>query len=516
MGKTDERNSNICSVLEDNLSAGRGDNIAIYCGEEKYTYAQLVEQMNRMGNAFKRLDVQLDTRILMVLLDSPAFPISFFGAVKIGAVPIPVNTMLRPKDYEYFLQDSGAEVIVVDQMVYHLIQPIRISCKDLKHIMVVNSADNPGTISWDECLMAESSELHAQQRNEQDMAFWLYSSGSTGNPKGVVHLQRNMPFSNKHYGQGILQITQEDVCFSSAKLFHAYGLGNNMSFPYSQGASTVLLYPNLVLPEIIFEHIEHYEPTIFFSTPGTYAGMLEFARKGKGYNLNSVRLCISAGEALPAKVYREWKEYTKKELLDGVGSTELLHIIISNTAGKVKAGSSGQVVPGYQAKIVDEGGNEVPCGQVGDLLVRGKSAASCYWNQPEQTNAKLSGDWVFTGDKYCQDKDGYYWYQGRSDDMFKVNGIWISPIDVENCLMSHPKVKECVVVGTEEEGLMQAKAFVLLNEGEQESDELSKSLKIFVKYYLPQKNLRSIVFVKELSRTATGKIQRYKLRDEEI
>jgi benzoate-CoA ligase len=507
---------NASEVLDHNLAEGRGGKVALHTGDQTYTYQQLCELANRTGNALKVLGVEQEQRVLLLLLDTPQFPATFFGAIKIGAVPIPTNTVMQPADYEYFLNDSRAKVAVVSGPLYRLIEPIRANCKHLKHVVVVGSdgaPGAPGTIDWTTWVDAASPALDPADTSPDDIAFWLYSSGSTGFPKGAVHLQHDIAVTVENYARGVLTMTENDLCFSGSKLFHAYGLGNNMTFPYGVGASTVL-FPGRPTPDALFETITRFHPTLFFSVPTMYAAMLAVPNAERKYDLRSVRLCVSAAEALPAEIYRQWKEKFGVEILDGIGSTEMLHIFISNYPGRVKAGSSGQLVPEYRAKLTDENGREVPAGEIGDLLISGDSAAPFYWNKHEKSTHTMRGEWMFTGDKYHVDADGYYWYDGRSDDMLKVGGAWVSPIEVESALIEHPAVLESAVVGAKDEaGLVKTKAFVVLKEGLQGSPELVSELQEFVKGRIaPYKYPRTIEFVSDLPKTVTGKIQRYKLR----
>jgi benzoate-CoA ligase len=511
--RSDRYNASV--VLDHNLAEGRGGKVAIHIDDQTYTYQQLSELANRTGNALKGLGVEQEQRVLMLLLDTPQFPATFFGAIKIGAVPIPTNTVMQPADYEYFLNDSRAKVAVVSEALYQLIEPIRANCKYLKQVVVVDGDDAPGTIDWQAWVNAASPALDPADTSPDDVAFWLYSSGSTGFPKGAVHLQHDIAFTVENYARGVLNMTENDLCFSGSKLFHAYGLGNNMTFPYGVGASTVL-FPGRPTPDAMFETLTRFHPTIFFSVPTAYAAMLAVPDAEQKYDLRSLRQCVSAAEALPAESYHKWKEKFGVEILDGIGSTEMLHIFISNYPGRVKAGSSGNLVPGYDAKLTDEHGVEVPAGEIGDLLISGDSAAPFYWNKHQKSTHTMRGEWMFTGDKYHVDADGYFWYDGRSDDMLKVSGNWVSPIEVESVLIEHPAVLECAVVGAKDEaGLVKSKAFIVLNDGLNGSPELIKELQEFVKERIaPYKYPRAIEFAVDLPKTATGKIQRYKLREQ--
>lgn len=505
---------NASEVLIQNLEAGRGDKVAIYYGDEKVSYASLAEMANRVGNGLKDLGIGEGARVMMLLLDSPAFPATFFGAIKAGLVPIPTNTVLPSSDFEYFLQDSEAKAIVVDSVLYPKIDEIRSNCPELDHIIVVGEVDAQNVIGWQEWIAAASPELETADTHKDDQAFWLYSSGSTGFPKGVVHLQHDIRYTIETYAKQVLGIREDDITFSASKAFHAYGLGNNVTFPYGVGASTVL-FPDRPTPEAVYGQIDRYQPTLFFTAPTLYAAMLAVKDAEDRYDMSSLRLCVSAAEALPSEIYNQWKERFGVEILDGIGSTEMLHIFISNVPGAVKPGASGFPVPGYEAKIVDEDSNPVPQGESGDLLIKGDSAAPFYWNKPEKTARTMRGEWIFTGDRYWEDEEGYHYYDGRSDDMLKVSGQWVSPIEVENTLIEHPSVLECAVVAYRDEAdLVKPKGFIILQEGYQPGNELTKELQDFVKSRIaPFKYPRVIEFREELPKTATGKIQRFKLRE---
>jgi benzoate-CoA ligase family protein len=499
--------------VDRHVTEGRADRIALRCEGCTLTYGQVAEMVNRVGNALRGLGVDMENRVLLLLYDGPEFAASFFGAMKIGAVPVPVNTMMRPQDYEYFLNDSRAKVLIAHRPLWDEVAKVRGDLKYLKHVIIVGEPES-GQQGFDQWIAQASTELEPAPTSKDDVAFWLYSSGSTGFPKGAVHLQHDMVYCADLYARPILSIGPEDVTFSAAKLFFAYGLGNNLYFPFRVGASAIL-YPGRPLQEAMFEIISREQPTIFFGVPTLYAAMLAVRDAEHRYDLSSLRLCVSAGEALPPELFRRWKERFGTEILDGIGTTEILHIFISNQAGRVKPGSSGLVVPGYEAQILDEGGHPVKPGEMGNLLVKGESTCAYYWNQHEKTKQTIKGEWIVTGDKYYQDEDGYYWYAGRADDMLKVGGIWVSPIEVENTLIQHPAVLEAAVVGHEDDDrLVKPKAFVVLNAGHTASPALEDELKQFVKDKIaPYKYPRWIAFVPELPKTATGKIQRFKLRE---
>lgn len=505
---------NASEVLFHNLNTGRGDKVAIYFGDETLTYAQLAEMTNRVGNVLKDLGIEAGSRLMMLLLDTPAFPATFFGAIRTGIIPIPANTVLQSLDYEYFLKDSCAKTVVVSGMLYPKIEAVRANCPDLEHVIVVGGEEVANVHDWDALLAGASPELEAINTHKDDQAFWLYSSGSTGFPKGVVHLQHDIPYTVETYAKLVISIREDDITFSASKAFHAYGLGNNVTFPYSIGASTVLFHGRPT-PDVIFAHIDRYKPTLFFTVPTLYAAMLAVPDAEKKWDMSSLRLCISAAEALPPKLYHQWLERFGVEILDGIGSTELLHIFISNLPGQVKPGSTGVPVPGYDAKIVDENGDPTPQGESGDLLARGDSAAPFYWNRPEKTTQTMRGEWMFTGDRYRQDEDGYLFYDGRSDDMLKVGGQWVSPIEIENTLIEHPAVLEsAVVVARDKTNLVKPKAYIILHKGREPGVALARELQTFVKSKIaPYKYPRMIEFVTELPKTATGKIQRFRLRE---
>ncbi len=507
-----ERYNASTTFVDANLEAGRGDKVAVICGERQLTYSETAALANRTGNALKRLGVRMEERVMLLLLDSPEFVASFFGAIRMGAVPIPTNTLLRPPDYEYLLNDSRASVLIISDPLYSAIEPILPRLKFLKHIIVAGGF-RPGTRNFDEWVRDESPDLSPADTSLDDACFWLYSSGTTGFPKGAVHLQHDMVYCAENYARTVLDISAEDRTFSVAKLFFAYGLGNGLYFPFYVGATTVL-HSGPPTPQAVLEVATRCQPTLFFSVPTSYAAMLNLPDAENKYSLNSVRYCVSAGEALPKAIYDRWLQKWGVEILDGIGSTEILHIFISNHGGKAKPGSSGQLVEGYQARIVDEQDRPVAQGEVGNLMIEGDSTCAYYWNKHEKTKQTIIGEWIRTGDKYLVDEDGYYWYQGRSDDMLKVGGIWVSPVEVEASLISHPSVLESAVVGrVDADELVKPVAFVVLREGFAPSPELAEELKTHVKGSLaPYKYPRWIEFTDQLPKTATGKIQRFKLR----
>jgi benzoate-CoA ligase family protein len=509
-----ERYNASTTFIDTNLEAGRGNDPAILYGDQTLTYKDVAAMVNRAGHALVKLGVQMEQRVMLLLLDSPEFVASFFGAIRMGAVPIPTNTLLRPADYEYLLNDSRAVALILSEPLWANIEPIREKLKWLKHIIVVGK-NPPGTLNYADWVKNESADLAPADTSRDDACFWLYSSGTTGFPKGAVHLQHDMVYCAENYARSVLDINAKDRTFSVAKLFFAYGLGNGLCFPFYVGGTTIL-FPGRPEPKAIYEVATQYKPTLFFCVPTAYAGLLA-VEDTSAYDLSTVRLCVSAGEALPKALYDKWFAKWKVEILDGIGSTEILHIFISNRAKQARAGSSGKLVPGYDARVVDEDDHDLPQGEIGTLLIRGDSTCAYYWNKHTKTKETIVGEWIRTGDKYMIDPDGYFWYQGRSDDMLKAGGIWVSPVEVEATLMLHPAVLECAVIGLmDKDELVKPKAFVVLKQGQAGTPELDTELKAFVKDKIaPYKYPRWIEFTSELPKTATGKIQRFRLRQRE-
>jgi len=491
---------NASTLLDRNLEAGRGDKVAVHWAGGSVTYRRLHGLACAAGLRFEELGVRREERILLPLDDSPAMMAAFWGAIRIGAVPVPVNPLLqRSEDYDHYLADSLARVVVVDGMTAEKVG----GAVDRAPwaVTVVEAA---------EILALSPIESSPADTGRDDVASWLYSSGSTGLPKGVVHLQHDIEYTCETYARQVLGITEADTTFSTTKMFHAYGLGNSLSFPCWAGAGTVLL-SGRPTPAVALETIERNRPTLFFSAPTLYNAILnqEGARER---DLSSIRQCVAAAEALPAEVWRRWKEAFGLTIIDGIGSTELLHIYCSNRPDDVRPGSSGKPVPGYELKVLDPEGSPVPDDEAGDMYVKGDSALAFYWRQHEKTKRSLLGEWFFSGDRYRRDGDGFYWYEGRSDDMIKVSGLWVSPIEVEGVLLEHPAVGESAVVGIEVDGFMKIKAFVIAKvEG---SPELVAELQEHCKSRLQRYQFPHLIeFVPELPKTITGKIQRYKLRE---
>ncbi len=500
--------------IDRHLGEGRGGKVAVIDDRGEYTYAELAEKVNRAGNMLKSLGVGMEQRVFMCMLDAVEFMAVFWGAIKIGAVPVPVNTLLTGKDYDYMVRNTRAGVMVVSAPLFEKFEPILDGQPFVEHVIIDDKGAGAGAHqSLDTLLAAADTALGAAPTVNDDAGFWLFSSGSTGAPKGAVHLQTDMLFTSAYYGQGVLGIREDDVVFSAAKLFFAYGLGNGMTFPLQVGATAVLMAERPT-PGSVLGVLKKHEPTIYYGVPTLYGAILADPANDRSKGSPRLRACVSAGEALPKDVAERWVERFGVDILDGLGSTEMLHIFLSNQHDKLRYGTSGVAVPGYELKVVDEDGTEVPQGEIGELLVSGPSSAVCYFNNRPKSLATFEGPWTRTGDKYTQDEDGFFVYAGRTDDMLKVGGIWVSPFEVESALVAHDSVLEAAVVGQEDaDELVKPKAFIVLKEGEEASDTLSDQLKLFVKDRLaPYKYPRWIEFRDELPKTATGKIQRFKLR----
>ena len=504
------------SFIDRHLQEGRKDKVIIRTsGGEAVTYEQLAERVNQSGNVLKKFGLNPGDRLLMVVKDAPEFFYLFWGAIKSGIIPVPLNTLLRAKDYAFMIEDSGCAAVVYSPEFRNEVEPALELLETKPEITLLTEGESG---SFLEQMESANASLEATPATATDDCFWLYSSGTTGRPKGAVHSHRNMVVTSQYYGKDTLGVRENDICFSAAKLFFAYGLGNGMTFPLWSGASCIL-FPARPTPDTTFDVIERFKPTLYFGVPTLYAAQLQalesaVSGNSSGPDFSSLRLSVSAGEALPGNILRRWKEQSGTVILDGIGSTEALHIFISNRAEDIKSGSSGRMVPGYAAIIVDENGNEVPRGEEGRLLIQGDSICKYYWNNPEKTKTTIVDDWLNTGDTYHQDEDGYFIYGGRSDDMMKVGGIWCSPFEIEAKLVEHPKVLEAAVVGRKDKsGLIKPEAHVVLKDASNVSTETSEELLQHCKTGLaPYKYPRWFQFSTELPKTATGKIQRFKLR----
>ena len=494
-----------------NLAAGRRDKPAFIDDAGAYTYADVDRRASQFANVLRKLGIDIEQRILLCMHDSIDFPSAFLGAIRAGVVPVAVNTLLTQGDYEYMLADSRARIAVVSAPLLPLFLPLRHKLPFLRRILVSGEkVEGPDAFA---ALMADAAEsFESAPTTCDDPCFWLYSSGSTGAPKGTVHVHSSMIQTAELYARPVLGIEESDVVFSAAKLFFAYGLGNGLSFPMAVGATAVLMAERPT-PAAVFARLRTQQPTIFYGVPTLYAAMLAHpelpARDALG-----LRRCTSAGEALPEEIGKRWSTHFGVDILDGIGSTEMLHIFLSNRPGDVRYGTTGKPVPGYQLRIVDDHGAPARPGETGELQIAGPTSAAAYWNNREKTRATFQGMWTRSGDKYSQDADGYFVYAGRSDDMLKVGGLYVSPIEVEASLITHESVLEAAVVGREDDDrLTKPMAFVVLKPGHAATPELTESLKAHVKSRLaPYKYPRWFAFVDDLPKTATGKIQRFKLR----
>ena len=477
------------------------------------SYGELIGLVNQAANVFSEMNLAPETRIALVMLDSVALPAAFWGAIKAGLIPIPINTLLTTENYQYIIEDSRAQLALISVPLMDSVGPALQDQPFLKRHILINEQE-PMQCEFLSMLQSQSQSFTSAPTCADEVAFWAYSSGSTGRPKGIKHLHRNLVCVAETYGQQVLGVTEDDLVFSAAKLFFAYGLGNAMLFPLSVGA-TVLLRRDRPTPAMIFELFANHDLTIFYGVPTLYAALLGDAGIDEAVTPRSLRICVSAGEALPAEVGTRWQERFNVPVLDGVGSTEMLHIFMSNRPEDIRYGTSGTPVPGYRAKLVDESDQEVAPGEIGELVVAGDSSAAGYWNQHDKSKRTFAGHWTYTGDKYFQDEHGYFHICGRTDDMFKSGGNWVSPFDIEACLITHPAVLEAGVVPKEDaHGNTKPKAYVVLTNTTNATDSLASELQEHVKERLELwKYPRWIEFKEDLPKTATGKIQRYKLRD---
>jgi len=507
---------NASRVLFDNLAMGRRDKLALIGPAGTRTYAELCAEACRWGNGFASLGLERGDRVLLFLDDTPAYPAAFFGAVRAGFVPLLINTLTPPDLLQFYLADSGAAVAVAD--AEFCVRFNAEACKDtqLRTLIVVNGAIGNHAArkaieaaDWLSQFPAELAEA-ATHRNE--MAFWMYSSGSTGRPKGIVHLQHDMAYSELAFARNVLKLTPEDVCFSVPKIFFAYGFGNSVTFPFSSGAATLLL-PGQPKPAAIFAAIEQYKPTVFFGLPTLYTSLTK-AEGAAGTNFSSLRMSLSAAEVLSAEVFNGWKSLTGLEIVEGLGSTEVLHIYLSNHPSQKKLGAAGLRVPGYEIVLRDKEGREVDDNEEGILWVRGDSNTPLYWNRPDKSAETIrEGGWIYTGDRFVRDSDGFHFFRGRADDLIKISGQWVYPLEVELCLADHPDIRECAVFAAElPDRRMTLKAVVVMNNRATDQSEATRRLQDYVKgKLLPYKYPREVIFIDELPKTGTGKIDRQAL-----
>ena len=508
--------------LDARIEEGFGDKIAVYCGAKRYTYREVQQMANEAGNALLRLGVEMEDRVLIVLPDSIEFVATWFGIAKIGAVITMVNTILPPADYEYYLDYTRAKVAVVHADVMERFTPAASTSLYLKHTIVVgtkvsgsiDSLEGRSTIkSYGRLTMEASDTLETAPTTRDDIAIWLFTSGSTGHPKAAVHLQHDLPYNTECYAKQVLGITKDDITLSVPKLFFGYATGTNLLFPFAVGGATAL-FPERSTAETMFEMIQKHRPTILTTVPTMINSMLQVEGASSLYDLSSLRFCVSAGEALPPELYNRWIDTFGVEILDGIGSAEMFHIYITNYPGDVCQAAWGGLFPATKLTSSMPKAAKLPAGEMGTLRIKGDSAALCYWNAHEKSKETFAGDWCTTGDQFRVDERGYYWYCGRTDEMLKVGGIFVSPTEIENCLQEHEAVRECAVIGAaDEQKLIKPKAFVVLAEGFAESEELAGELKDYVKSRLAgYKYPRWIEFRDELPKNDRGKIDRRALK----
>jgi benzoate-CoA ligase len=501
--------------LYHNLEEGRTEKTCLYFEDKTFTYAEVARAANRVGNLLRELDVRVEERVLIALPDCPEFVAAWFGISRVGAVITMVNPLLPAEDYRYYLEYTRARVAIISASLIDTFGEAAKDARYLKHVLVVGEREGnlpDRFLSFDESSRAMPDECTPADTSRDDIAIWLFTSGSTGHPKAAVHLHHDLPFNTEVFAKRTMGVNENDLTVGVPKLFFGYATGTNLLFPFAAGGATAL-FAERSTPEKIFEMIERFRPTILTTVPTMINSMLN-AKRANEPDLSCLRFCYSAGEALPVELYYRWKERFGVEICDGIGSAEMFHIYITNRPNDVKPGSLGRIVEGYEARIIDAEGREVPTGEMGTLRVRGDSASLCYWNAHEKSKETFAGDWCTTGDQFHRDADGYYFYHGRTDDMLKVSGIFVAPVEIENCLLQHEAVRECAVIGhAEADGLIKPKAFIVLNENFSANEELSQQIKDFVKSHLAvYKYPRHIEFVAALPKNDRGKIDRKQLK----
>jgi benzoate-CoA ligase family protein len=504
---------NAVDVLERNLPA-RADRVALFSEPRQLTFGQVAAEVNRVGNALAGLGVRRGDTVALLAADSAEWVATYFAVIKLGAVVASFNTLLTPAEYRYMLDDCGARVLVIDHALRERIDPVRGQLAWLERIVVIGGPAAAADERSYAALVADAvAELAVVATHREDPCCLNYSSGTTGEPKGIPHAHKDLALTAELVGRRTLGLGPDDRTFAVAKLFFTFGTGGNLIFPWWVGASVVLFAGSPRVARDVLGVIARFRPTVFYTAPTGYAAMLAVDDMTTGWDLSSLRLCVSAGEALPAPVWQRWQEVTGLEIIDGIGSTENYHMFIANRPGEVRPGSSGKPIEGYAVRVVGEDGAEVPPGEVGNLLVRGETAALGYLHQDARSRRTFLGPWLDTGDKYRVDEDGYYWHAGRSDDMLKVGGIWVSPVEVESCLLGHPAVAECAVIGQpDRDELIKPKAFVVARDGVATDGLPAALIEHCAARMAPYKRPRWVELVAELPRTATGKIQRFRLR----
>ena len=506
---------NMCEILEHNLEH-RADKTALLSEHGTMTFREVSNQVNQIGNALTRLGVRFGECVAILCPDRPEWVTTFFATTKIGGVVLGMNTLLTTEEYDYILKDARVRVLVIHDSLLELVEPILRNHNILSKVIVIGADEGANYTTFNDWIDSEDNKLEFERTHRDDFCSLHYSSGTTGMPKGVMHSHKDYPLIAQLSGVNLFGLTENDRTFSVAKLFFVYGIGGNLIFPWYVGASCVLNSGPPRQAAAVLKTIETFKPTIFVCVPTVYGAILSLPNFNERYDIGSLRMCMSAGEPLPVGVWNDWKDTTGIEILDTIGCTETYHTFMANRQGEVRPGSSGKPIAGYDVRLVDDEGKDVLDGVIGNLMVRGESTALFYLHQSEKTRYTFRGEWMFTGDQYLRDKDGFYWHQGRADDMLKVGGLWVSPTEIEEVLKEHVSVADCAVVGHYDNvGLLKPKAFVCLQDGVVPSDDLlGQLLKICAKKLDAHKRPRWLEFIGNLPRTATGKLQRFRLREQ--
>ena len=506
---------NMCEILEHNLEH-RADKTALLSEHGTMTFREVSNQVNQIGNALTRLGLRFGECVAILCPDRPEWVTTFFATTKIGGVVLGMNTLLTTEEYDYILKDARVRVLVIHDSLLELVEPILRNHNILSKVIVIGADEGANYTTFNDWIDSEDNKLEFERTHRDDFCSLHYSSGTTGMPKGVMHSHKDYPLIAQLSGVNLFGLTENDRTFSVAKLFFVYGIGGNLIFPWYVGASCVLNSGPPRQAAAVLKTIETFKPTIFVCVPTVYGAILSLPNFNERYDIGSLRMCMSAGEPLPVGVWNDWKDTTGIEILDTIGCTETYHTFMANRQGEVRPGSSGKPIAGYDVRLVDDEGKDVLDGVIGNLMVRGESTALFYLHQSEKTRYTFRGEWMFTGDQYLRDKDGFYWHQGRADDMLKVGGLWVSPTEIEEVLKEHVSVADCAVVGHYDNvGLLKPKAFVCLQDDVVPSDDLlGQLLKICAKKLDAHKRPRWLEFIGNLPRTATGKLQRFRLREQ--